>query len=178
MFDDIGNLVYIIVFAIWFLYRVFGKARKKTARPMPPFDSEAPEPSPQEYRPTEAARPTEPTRPTINFEDILRELTGAPATPQPIPEVVPEFEEDYPYKEDYPIDDIGPTLEEASFEVHDTAKKVEPISSFLRERRSLGFQIKKHQTSKAARAAFKMMQSKHGAKQAFIMKEIFDRPYS
>ena len=171
MFDDIGNLVYIIVFAIWFLYRVFGKAGKKTAKPMPPFDSEATEPSPPEYR------PTEPARPTVTFEEVLRELTGAPTATQPIPEVSPEFEEDYP------IDDIGPTLEETSFEVHDTAEvhhtdeKLKPTSNFVLKEKLQEFAIKKNQTYKTTRAAVKMLRSKHGAKQAFIMKEIFDRKY-
>ena len=91
---------------------------------------------------------------------------------QPKPEISPEFEEDYP------IDDIDPSLEETSFEVHDTAKKVEPISKFSMEGKFRGFEIEKRKTSKAASAAFKMLRSRQGAKQAFIMKEIFDRPYS
>ena len=160
MFDDIGNLVYIIVFAIWFLYRVFGKGGKKTSKPMPPFDSSAPVPN------------QESQRPTATFEDVIRELTGAP--PPVVEKETKEFDE---LPELYPVEEISENMEETSFEVYDPPKVVEPTPKFLIKGRFHEFKNKRKPGSKAARKAIAMFRNKQGAKQAFIMKEIFERPY-
>ena len=162
--DDIGNLVYILVFIIWFLYRTFGKGGKKPTRPMPPIDQGAPPPDSGRNQ-----GPTESTPPPVTFEDILRELTGAPpATPERQPEIV---EEDVPdrYEEYYPEE------EETKFEVLEPQPQQAPITSDSTKFKE--FEIKTERSSLAARQAFKMMKSKQGARQAFILKEIFDRKY-
>jgi hypothetical protein len=164
--DDIGNLVYILVFIIWFLYRVFGKGGKKPAKSMPPFDQTATPQEPEEDLSTERKPGPSTSRP-VTFEDILRELTGAPpvtATREP------ETHEDS-WREE-----MREPQEEASFEVMETTeplpKKFEYDRGKFKE-----FQITRERSSKAARDAVKMFRSRQGAKQAFIMKEIFDRRY-
>jgi hypothetical protein len=159
--DDIGNLVYVLVFIVWFLSRIFGKKGKKAIPKSPTGDQNEPESSYPERR-----VPSESTTPPVTFEDILRELTGVPpATRASEPEVEQEFETYY-------SDDVP----ETSFEVLEPELEIPPKSIYkipkLKEKKS-----KKQQSSKAARQAVKMLRSKQGARQAFIMKEIFDRKY-
>ena len=163
--DDIGNLVYILVFVIWFLYKTFWKRKKKPASPLPPVDPSAPEPKPQE-RSTRDATP-----PPITFEDVLRELTGTPPVTVTEPEKIDEI------PELYSVEDIPPTMEETSFEVFETTAETQPAKG----RQVLGdfsaYKITKEHSSKAAREVFKMLRSKNGLKKAIILKEILDRPY-
>ena len=163
--DDIGNLVYLLVFIIWFLYKIFGKRKKKTTRPLPPVDTRAPEPKPQEQSSRDS------TSPPITFEDVLRELTGT----RPVTVTEPEEIDETP--ELYPVEDIPPTTEETSFEVFETTAETQPAKG----RQVLGdfsaYKITKEHSSKAAREVFKMLRSKNGLKKAIILKEILDRPY-
>ncbi len=163
--DDIGNLVYLLVFIIWFLYKIFGKGKKKTTRPLPPVDTSAPEPKPQEQSSRDS------TSPPITFEDVLRELTGT----RPVTVTEPEEIDETP--ELYPVEDIPPTMEETSFEVFETTAETQPAKG----RQVLGdfsaYKITKEHSSKAAREVFKMLRSKNGLKKAIILKEILDRPY-
>lgn len=175
--DDIGNLVYILVFIIWFLYRTFSKGGKKPAtgkklaKPTPARGRNEPD---RDF--TRQRGPSESTTPPVTFEDILRELTGAPQDSRE-PQTVEEIPEDYT--------DYNPeTEEETSFEV------LEPIAEQPKPEiqiptlpgpklteRFKEFEIKKQRSSKAAREAVKMFRSPQGARQAFLMKEIFDRKY-
>jgi len=166
--DDIGNLVYILVFIVWFLSRLFGKGRKKPAAK--PSTSE---PNTQEYDSPQPSRPSESTPPPVTFEDILRELTGAPST-KPAPQPVPR--EDYPDRETY-LDEPEEEERETSFEVLDTDyQSADPeLMPDLGKLKVLG--TRKQKTSQAARQAFNMMRTPQGARQAFLMKEIFDRKY-
>ena len=161
--DDIGNLVYIIVFIIWFLYRTFGKGSKKRTKPFPSGDGQ---PS---TRPAPKSGPTEATPPPVTFEDILRELTGAPPAPQP--EVLEE-ESELTSRGYYPEVD-----QEPAFEVLEPKMEVPEIPKVRTDWRFKEFEVKREKSSKAARAAFKALRSKQGARQAFLMKEIFDRKY-
>lgn len=163
--DDIGNLVYILVFIVWFLYRTFGKGSKKRTKPFPSGDGQ---PSP---RPTSKSGPTEATPPPVTFEDILRELTGAPPAPQPQPEVLEE-ESESTARGYYPEVD-----QEPAFEVLETKMEVPKVPKVQPDWRFKEFAVKRDKSSKAARAAIKAFRSKQGARQAFIMKEIFDRKY-
>ena len=165
--DDIGNLLYIAVFIIWFLYRLFGKGGKKPARPMPPFDPSAPPPEPMEDIPSEP-RSKRPSTPPITFEDILRELTGAPQSE-------PQTTETYEHLPE--VEPLSHEVEETSFEVMETPEPSAKRSQIVDQGKFKEFEIHKERSSKAARAAFKLMRSKQGARQAFIMKEIFDRKY-
>ena len=163
--DDIGNLAYLLFFVIWFLYRIFGKGKKKTTRPLRPVDTRAPEPKPQEQSSRDS------TSPPITFEDVLRELTGT----RPVTVTEPEEIDETP--ELYPVEDIPPTMEETSFEVFETTAETQPAKG----RQVLGdfsaYKITKEHSSKAAREVFKMLRSKNGLKKAIILKEILDRPY-
>jgi hypothetical protein len=171
--DDIGNLLYILVFVIWFLYRTFGKGGKKPARPAGPADQGRPDPDYQRER-----GPSKSTPPPVTFEDILRELTGAPPeSRKQEPETVQEIPEEYYAGQD----------EETSFEVLEpempsrAEKKPEiGIPSLPGPKltsRTKEVDVKKKRSPMAARKAFEMFRTPQGAKQAFIMKEIFDRKY-
>jgi hypothetical protein len=163
--DDIGNLAYIIVFIIWFLYRTFGKGSKKASKPKPTNQD-------QTTRPEPGSGPTEATPPPITFEDILRELTGAPAAP---PQEEPRpmtYDEPHPFDADY-----YPEEEESTFEVLRPSEEVVSEPEAQPDLRFKEFDIHRNKSSKAARAAFKAFRSRQGARQAFIMKEIFDRKY-
>jgi len=160
--DDIANLAYVLIFVVWFLYKTFVKGKKKT-RPLPPFDQRAPEPTQR--------RPGESTSPPVTFEDVLRELTGAPPVTAKKPEIIEEI------PEPYLIEDIPSSMEETSFEVYETPEETKPPTGMVLEGRFDAFKIHKSRASKAARGALKMLKTKQGAKQAFIMKEIFDRKY-
>ncbi len=164
--DNIGDVVYILVFIIWFLYRVFGKKGKKPSKPGTPPNTSPGAPDLGRER-----RTTESTPPPVTFEDILRELTGAPvSTPKPEPKA-----EDIP--ESFTIEyDIEPEPE-TSFEVLEPEISIPPAPGPALNERFKEFEVKKSRSSKAARAAFKMLKTKQGARQAFIMKEIFDRKY-
>ena len=163
--DDIGNLVYILVFIIWSLYRTFGKAGKKQSNPLPPFD-----PSADGGGPVETASPSRKTReataPPITFEEMLRELTGAP------PVAIEEEPEEY-----HESDDYEEVREDTSFEVLDPIEDSGTSPILQTAGKFKEFEIRSTPTSKAAKAAVKMFKSPQGAKQAFIMKEIFDRKY-
>ena len=166
--DDIGNLVYILVFIIWFLSRLFGKGRKKPATKPANSDQEVPD---QDYQ--NAPGPTESTPPPVTFEDILRELTGAPSTKRPEPATkIPET-----YFEDTYVEEPQEEEESTSFEVLETEYETQKPSTITINAKLDAIKTKKSQTSNAARKAFKMMQSTKGARQAFILKEIFDRKY-
>ena len=162
--DDIGNLVYVLVFVIWFLYKTFGKGKKKTTRPLPPFDQSTPEPEPQDQSSRDS------TSPPMTFEDVLRELTGAPAVPRKRPEI-------YQEPDPYPVEDIPTSMEETSFEVYETPEEKQPPTNAVMTERASNYALTKERSSKAAREALKMLKTRQGAKQAFIMKEIFDRKY-
>ncbi len=163
--DDIGNLVYLLVLIIWILYKIFWKGKKKPASPLPPVDTSAPEPKPQELSTRDA------TPPPITFGDVLRELTGTPPVTVTEPEKIDEI------PELYPVEDTPPTTEETSFEVFETTAETQPAKG----RQVLGdfsaYKITKEHRSTAAREVFKMLKSKNGLKQAIILKEILDRPY-
>ena len=165
--DDIGNLVYILVFIIWFLYRAFSKGGKKPVKPASPPGQGRPHPGP-----ARESGPSQSTPPPVTFEDILRELTGAP--PQTIeraPEVVEEIPETYS-TEYYPEPE-----EETAFEVLEPAPETPATTLHTGSSRFKVFEVKKKRSSKSARQALKMFKSKQGVRQAFIMKEIFDRKY-
>ena len=163
--DDIGNLAYLLFFVIWFLYKIFGKGKKKTTRPLRPLVTRAPEPKTQEQSSRDS------TSPPITFEDVLRELAGT----RPVTVTEPEEIDETP--ELYPVEDIPPTMEETSFEVFETTAETQPAKG----RQVLGdfsaYKITKEHSSKAAREVFKMLRSKNGLKKAIILKEILDRPY-
>ncbi len=161
--DDIGNLVYILVFVIWFLYKTFGKGKKKTAKPLAPFDPGAPAPDSKESY-------NQPDSPPMTFEDVLRQLTGAPSVPRKRPEI-------YQAPDPYPVEDIPNSMEETSFEVYDTPRESQPVTDTVMTGRASGYELPKARSSKAAKGALRMLKTKQGAKQAFIMKEIFDRKY-
>ena len=173
--DDIGNLVYVVVFIIWFLYRVFGKGGKKPVKPQAPADQGYPD---QHRR----SGPSESTAPPLTFEDILRELTGTPVgPPEPEPEIVEEET-----GQGYPDEYYPEPEEETSFEVLEPVRPFEePSKPAVRIPTLYGkgplrykeFSTKKETSSKAAREAVKMFRSKHGVRQAFLMKEIFDRKH-
>ncbi len=163
--DDVGNLVYLLVFIIWFLYKIFGKGKKKTTRPLRPVDTRAPEPKPQEQSSRDS------TSPPITFEDVLRELTGTP----PVTVTEPEQIDETP--ELYPVEDIPPTMEETSFEVFETTAETQPAKGRQVLSDFSAYKITKEHSSKAAREVFKMLRSKNGLKKAIILKEILDRPY-
>jgi hypothetical protein len=163
--DDIGNLVYILVFVIWFLYKTFWKRKKKPASPLPTVGPSAPEPKPQERSTREA------TPPPVTFEDVLRELTGAP----PVTVTEPEKIDETP--ELYPLEDLPANMEETSFEVFETPAETQPAAGPVLKADFSAYKIRKEQGSKAAREVFKMLKSKNGLKQAIILKEILDRPY-
>lgn len=166
--DDIGNLVYVLVFIIWFLSRLFGKGRKKPVTKPTKSGHETPD---QDYQNTPG--PTESTPPPVTFEDILRELTGAPSEKKPEPAIeIPET-----YYEDTYVDEPEHEEESTSFEVLETEYKPQTPSPFEDSGKFNAFDKKKSRSSKSARKAFRMMQSAEGARQAFIMKEIFDRKY-
>jgi len=112
--DDIGNLAYLLVFVIWFLYKIFGKGKKKTTRPLRPLVTRAPEPKTQEQSSRDS------TSPPITFEDVLRELAGT----RPVTVTEPEEIDETP--ELYPVEDIPPTMEETSFEVFETTAETQP----------------------------------------------------
>lgn len=161
--DDIANLAYVLIFVVWFLYKTFVKG-KKQSRPLPPFDQRAPEPTQQRSR--------ESTSPPISFEDVLRELTGAPPVTAKEPEIIEET------LEPYPIEDIHSSMEEPSFEVFGTPDETQPaVSRQVLNADFSAYKVRKERSSKAARGALRMLKTKQGAKQAFIMKEIFDRKY-
>lgn len=165
--DDIGNLAYLLVFVIWFLYKIFGKGKKKTTRPLRPLVSTgAPEPKPQEQSSRDS------TSPPITFEDVLRELAGT----RPVTVTEPEEIDETP--ELYPVEDIPPTMEETSFEVFETTAETQPAKGRQVLADFSAYKITKEQhSSKAAREVFKMLRSKNGLKKAIILKEILDRPY-
>ncbi len=163
--DDIGNLVYILVIIILFLYKIFWKGKKKPASPLPPVDTSTPEPKPQE-RSTRDATP-----PPITFQDVLRELTGTPPVTVTEPEKIDEI------PELYPVEDIPPTTEETSFEVFETTAETQPAKGRQVLDDFSAYKVTKEHSSKAAREVFKMLRSKNGLKKAIILKEILDRPY-
>lgn len=171
--DDIGNLLYIVVFIIWFLYRTFGKGGKKPARPSIPSDQDMPDPEYQRER-----GPSKSTPPPVTFEDILRELTGAPPdNRRPEPEPVEEVPEEYYSEQDEEtsfeiLEPEIPVREETKPEIRIPSMPGTRLTSRFKE-----FDVKKERSSKAARAAFKMFRTPQGARQAFLMKEIFDRKY-
>ncbi len=178
--DDIGNLVYILVFVIWFLYKTFVKGQKKKNKPQTPFephDSEAE--SPGTYNAPSPPKETynAPSPPPVTFEDVLRELTGAPPAPieKPITEEPGHFLDEEP--DPYLVPDLPTTVEETSFEVYESPKDIKPVSDPMIWERHAHFKIKKERASKATRGAIRMLKTKQGAKQAFIVKEIFDRKY-
>jgi len=109
----------------------------------------------------------------MTFEDVLRELTGAP--PPPVTVVEPVEIDETPAQ--YPIEDIPPTMEETSFEVYETPPETQPAAGPLLAEKFIGSSVQQKRSSKAAKGALKMLRTKQGAKQAFIMKEIFDRKY-
>jgi hypothetical protein len=162
--DDIGNLVYLLVFVIWFLYKIFGKGKKKTTRPLRPVDTRAPEPKTQEQSSRDS------TSPPMTFEDVLRELTGAPSVPRKRPEI-------YQAPDPYPVEDIPNSMEETSFEVYETPRESQPVTDTVMTGRASAYVLPQARSSKAAKGALRMLKTKQGAKQAFIMKEIFDRKY-
>jgi len=164
--DDIGNLVYILVFIIWFLYRTFGKGVKKPVKPASPADQRRPDPDLHRG-------PSESTPPPVTFEDVLRELTGAPPetrAKEPQLEEVPEtYETDY-----YP----EPEEEETYFEVLEPTIEIPTAPGpVIGGRRFKELDVRKKRISKTARAAVKMFRSPQGVRQAFLMKEIFDRKH-
>ena len=161
--DDIGNLVYIAVFIIWFLYRTFGKAGKKQSRPLPPFN---PSSDGGESVETEASGRTQEKPAPMTFEELLRELTGAP------PVTVEK-----PAEVDYEAEEFDQSQEESRFEVLEPVEELPSPPQFAITSRFKEFELSNARSSKAARAARKMFKSPQGAKQAFIMKEIFDRKY-
>ena len=163
--DDIGNLVYILVFVVWFLYKIFWKGKKKPASPLPSVGPSDQEPKPQEQSTRDA------TPPPITFEDVLRELTGAPPATLTEPDKIDEI------PELYPVEDIPPTMEETSFEVFETSAETKPATGQVLNADFSAYDIRKEQGSKAAREVFKMLKSKNGLKKAIILKEILDRPY-
>ena len=161
--DDIGNLVYIIVFIIWFLYRTFGKAGKKQSRPLPPFNPSADGGEPIE---TEPSGQSQEKPAPMTFEEMLRELTGAP------PVSVEE-----PPEVDYEEEEFDQYQEDSRFEVMEPVEELPSPPSLTTTGKFKEFEISKARSSKAARAAIKKFKSPQGVKQAFIMKEIFDRKY-
>jgi hypothetical protein len=164
--DDIGNLVYILVFIVWFLSRIFGKKGKKTKPQSSPAEQQGSESSYPDRR-----GPTESTTPPVTFEDILRELTGAPSAPKsPEPQVEEEFETYY-------TDDIPNSGEETSFEVFEPELEIPTPAPTYKILKLKEIKSKRQGSSKAALQAVKMLRSKQGARQAFLMKEIFDRKY-
>ncbi|GJM30021.1 MAG: hypothetical protein DHS20C17_26560 [Cyclobacteriaceae bacterium] len=168
--DDIGNLVYILVFVVWLLSRIFGKGRKKVP---PKSTTDQPGSADQGY-PGEG-RPTETTAPPVTFEDILRELTGAPSEPAPAREPEPVAEEEAP--ETYYTEDIPYSEEETAFEILEADPPAQVPKPANISGRFKAFEAKKPRSAKATRQAVKMLRSKQGARQAFIMKEIFERKY-
>ena len=168
--DDIGNLVYILVFIIWFLYRTFGKSGKKQSRPIPPFNRTSS--SDQSTSDPAKPRPAEASRPPVTFEEMLRELTGAP--PVTVEKEHDSFEEAPDY---YPSPEAEE--EEPSFEVLETTGEsykpspaLNPATGKFQE-----FDVRKSRSSKAVRKALNTFKSRKGVRQAFILKEIFDRKY-
>ncbi len=163
--DDSGNLVYLLVLIIWFLYKIFWKGKKKTTSPLPPVDTSAPEPKPQELSTRDA------TPPPITFGDVLRELTGTPPVTVTEPEKIDEI------PELYPVEDIPPIVEETSFEVFETPVETPPAKGHPVLSDFSEYKVPREHRSTAAREVFKMLKSKNGLKQAIILKEILDRPY-
>ena len=106
----------------------------------------------------------------MTFEDVFRELTGAPTVPRKRPEI-------YQAPDPYPVEDIPNAMEETSFEVYETPRESQPVTDTVIIGRASGYALTKKRSSKAARGAFRMLKTKQGAKQAFIMKEVFDRKY-
>lgn len=162
--DDIQTLIYFALIVIWFLSRVFtkGKKKKPKGRPVP----SQPRPVPGQ---TETQQP--PT-PNVTFEDILRELTGAPVTEPPKPQPAPEYRE-----VDVPEMDI-PAMEEVEEVDYDTpAPPTSHPDIVVREGAFKEFMIKEEKGPQAAREVFQMLKNKQGLKQAIILQAILDRPY-
>ncbi len=155
--DDIQNLLYLAILVIWFLSRVFGKKKQKpkpvSGTPGPNQDSKsAPEPPP------------------VTFEDILRELTGGSTKEEPAP-----------YEEEYVSDEVEYQEEDDGHEYEPIAPDpviLTPQPVEYEQRAFKQFRIKSSRGSKSARKVRKLLQSRNGLKQAIILKEILDRPYS
>ncbi len=147
-----------------------GKKKKNIPQtPFEPYDSEAE--SPETYNVPSPPKETNnaPSPPPVTFEDVLRELTGAP------PADPGHFLDEEP--DPYLVPDLPTTVEETSFEVYQSPKDIKPASDPMIWERHAHFKIRKKRASKATRGALRMFKTKQGAKQAFIVKEIFDRKY-
>lgn len=99
---------------------------------------------------------------------MLRELTGAPPVT-----VTPEPE---PYEDRWDDEELQDQEEETSFEMLETPAE-SPAQIGYDSGKFKEFEIQQDYSSQSARNALKMFRSKQGVKQAFIMKEIFDRRY-
>lgn len=160
--DDIGNLIYVLLFVIWVLYRIFGPGKKQIQKPLPPIDETASVPGNGDSR-----------RQPVTFEDILRELTGAPApaaeTKSQEPEIIyrePEPEGTYDLEEYETTGVATSSISPAPAFPELKSKKIEVVET---PGRKGGVQ--------AAREVRKMLRSKNGLRKAIILKEILDKPY-
>ena len=167
--DDIGNLLYIAIAVLYFLYRAFAKPKGKGKKPV----RQKPQSTPASGPVTTSQSPK--TKP-LTFEDILRELAGGEKTKEPEmmqePEVLPDQEVVFDYDEEMD--------EEIEEEVPAYRKAVQPVSGSRLASTEAGrlspFKIEKR-TSALHQDIHKSFASLEGAKKAFILKEIFDRKY-
>ena len=163
--DDIQNIIYFAVLIIWFLSRAFGGNKKKKKQqqqyPTPPLNESQPLPDYQD----------QPKSQPVTFEDILRELSGAPpkaSTPEPAP-----FEEESSFEEVF-----GQSYEDS----HQKSSEPEPEDAvghpdFVVEGGFKEFAIKKDRGTKIARDVRRFLRKPDGLKQAIVLKEILDRKY-
>ena len=166
--DDIQNIIYFAVLIIWFLSRAFGGNKKKKQRqqqqqyPTPPLNESGPLP---EYRDQPKPEP-------VTFEDILRELSGAPPKTAP-PPPAPFEEEESSFEEVF-----GQSYEDTQHKTTEPkAEEAVGHPDFVLEGGFKEFVIKKDRGTKIARDVRRILRKPDGLKQAIVLKEILDRKY-
>ena len=163
--DDIQNIIYFAVLIIWFLSRAFGGSKKKKQKqyPTPPINQS------DEYGEVLDQPKSEP----VTFEDILRELSGAPPKAQPAPEPEPQY-----YEQESNYEDVfGKPYEETEALDAPQEKKAIGHPDFVIEGGFKEFAITKKRGPKVARDVRRLLRQRNGLKQAIVLKEILDRKY-
>lgn len=167
--DDIQNLLYFAFLIIWFLWRAFSGGKKKKNQkqhPTPPLNQ------PANY-PESTSEPAQP----VTFEDILRELSGAPPREAPKPQSVPEST--YHEEEEASFEDVyGRSYQDDPKQSEETtAEYSSGHPDYVIEGGFKEFAIKRNRGSKVARDVRKLLRKPGGLKKAIVLKEILDRKY-
>lgn len=166
--DDIGNLLYIAIAVLYFLYRAFAKPKGKGKKPVRKTPQSAPASGPITTTQPPKTKP-------LTFEDILRELAGEEKPKEP--EVTYESE---PYQESEVVFDYEEQEDEVEEELPTYRTEVQPVSGSRLASTEPGrlspFKIEKR-TSALHTDIHNTLSTLEGAKKAFILKEIFDRKY-